>query len=211
MGSSGRCGAPGVSQEDDLDVMFRRRPRAARGTPRLVLRFTIFTTVALAIASIAMFVLVRGFVTTHAKEAVEQNTRFVVETVLANELQPSDFDRATLTPARREALRRLFLTRVMIDDVETVRLYDVHGRPALVISRNGIANSTAPSAIGFEFLGGKRIRTTIAHARAADGSRRQLLNQYVPISFGDQLAGALETSRDYAPIARSVRATFIPI
>ena len=38
-----------------------------------------------------------------------------------------------------------------------------------------------------------------------------MLRQLVPIWFGDRAAGVLVTERDYAPIARSVRATFLPI
>ena len=71
-------------------------PRA----PRLVLRFALLTGVSLAIASVAIFVMVRGFVTAQARDAVEQNTRFVAEAVLSRELAPGDFERRP-SPARR--------------------------------------------------------------------------------------------------------------
>jgi diguanylate cyclase (GGDEF)-like protein len=38
-----------------------------------------------------------------------------------------------------------------------------------------------------------------------------VLKQVVPISFGHRPAGTFVSSRDYAPIARSIRATFVPI
>ena len=58
-------------------MTLRRRPGGRPRAPRLVLRFTLLTGVSLAIASVAIFVMVRGFVTSQARDAVEQNTRFV--------------------------------------------------------------------------------------------------------------------------------------
>ncbi|HET8811281.1 MAG TPA: EAL domain-containing protein [Gaiella sp.] len=183
-------------------------PRA----PRLVLRFAVLTGVSLAIASVAIFVMVRGFVTTQARDAVEQNTRFVAQAVLARELEPGDFDRA-LTPARRRDLVRLFRQQVMIDDVQSAALYDTRGR--LAFSTTELSEAKAPPRQAATevraTLAGQKIRTAVEKTSRRNGSSRTVLRQLVPIWFGDRPAGVLVTERDYAPIARSVRATFVPI
>ena len=184
----------------------------ARRSPRLVLRFALFTGVSLAIASVAIFVMVRGFVTAQARDAVEQNTRFVAEAVLARELAPRDFEQR-IAPTREARLTRLFRQQVMIDDVESAALYDSSGRRTFGTTeagRSAAASPVAPDAVR-ETLAGQRIRTDVETVRARDGSSRTVMRQLVPIRFGDRVAGVLVTERDYAPIARSVRNTFVPI
>ena len=183
-------------------------PRA----PRLVLRFALLTGVSLAIASVAIFVMVRGFVTAQARDAVEQNTRFVAEAVLSRELAPGDFERRP-SPARRRALERLFRQQVMIDDVESAALYGTSGRLTFATSELGgadLAPLRAAAAVRAT-LEGQQIRTAVEKTTGQDGSTRTVLRQLVPIWFGDRAAGVLVTERDYAPIARSVTATFVPI
>ena len=183
-------------------------PRA----PRLVLRFALLTGIALAIASVAIFVMVRGFVTTQARDAVEQNTRFVAQAVLARELAPGDFDQG-LNSARRRALVQLFRQQVMIDDVQSAALYDTGGRLAFSTTELSGAQ-TPPRQTAAEIratLAGQKIRTAVEKTDGPNGSSRTVLRQLVPVWFGDRAAGVLVTERDYAPIARSVRATFVPI
>ena len=193
-------------------MTLRRRPGGRPRAPRLVLRFTLLTGVSLAIASVAIFVMVRGFVTSQARDAVEQNTRFVAQAVLSRELAPGDFERQ-LTPARRRALKRLFRQQVMIDDVESAALYDTGGSLRFSTTEPagaGTAPLHAASAVRAT-LAGQKIRTAVEQTTARDGSSRTVLRQLVPIWFGDRAAGVLVTERDYAPIARSVTATFVPI
>ena len=193
-------------------MTLRRRPGGRPRAPRLVLRFTLLTGVSLAIASVAIFVMVRGFVTSQARDAVEQNTRFVAQAVLSRELAPGDFERQ-LTPARRRALKRLFRQQVMIDDVVSAALYD-SGGSLRFSTREPAGAGTAPlhaaSAVRAT-LAGQKILTAVEQTTARDGSSRTVLRQLVPIWFGDRAAGVLVTERDYAPIARSVTATFLPI
>ena len=193
-------------------MSLRRRPALDSRPPRLVLRFTLFTGAALAIASAMIFVMVRGFVTAQARDAVEQNTRFVAEAVLARQLRPADFDER-LSPARRAALERLFRGQVMIDDVDSAALYAPQGRRAFAITNGapGAGLATVSEAAIRDTVGGRTIRTAVGPERGRDGSTRTVMRQLVPISFGDRAAGVLVTERDYAPIASSVRETFVPI
>ena len=192
-------------------MTLRRRRGGPPRAPRLVLRFALLTGVSLALASAAIFVMVRGFVTAQARDAVEQNTRFVAQAVLSRELEPGDFD-GTLTPSRRATLEQLFRQQVMIDDVESAALYDTHGRLAFsATERAGTRASRSAAAEVRRALTGQKIRTAVEKTKREDGSSRTVMRQLVPIWFGERAAGVLETERDYAPIARSVRATFIPI
>jgi diguanylate cyclase (GGDEF)-like protein len=191
--------------------MIRRRRRVAEGSPpRLVLRFTVFTAIGLSIASIAIFFMVRGFVTAQARNAVEQNTRFVAEAVLSRKLTPSDFD-GPPSATRRVELDRLFREQVMLDDVDRATLYTLRGGVAYSTGAQSPADPVGEKQAAWDSLAGQRIRTVMEHEPAPAGGTRRVLKQYVPIWFGDKLAGTFVTTRDYAPIASSVRATFIPI
>jgi diguanylate cyclase (GGDEF)-like protein len=59
-------------------------------------------------------------------------------------------------------------------------------------------------------LSGGLIKTVVEPEHVGD-AKRTVLKQVVPISFGHRPAGTFVSSRDYAPIARSIRATFVPI
>jgi diguanylate cyclase (GGDEF)-like protein len=192
--------------------MLRRRSPGVRRSPRLVLRFALFTGVSLAVASVAIFVMVRGFVTAQARAAVEQNTRLVVEAVLSRELEPTDLQRRP-SATRRRQLDRLFRERLMVGDVESAALYSRTGRLlfAATTGRKAHRRSTIPPRDIRETLANQRIRTAVEDAPSGKGPARTVLRELVPIRFGSRAAGVLVTERDYAPIARSVRATFVPI
>ncbi len=177
-----------------------------------MLRFTVFTAVSLAIAGVVIFVMVRGFVTDQAKDAVEHKTAFVAEAVLSRRLAPSDFA-GSLSPQRRSALERLFRRQVMLDDVESVALYAPGGRRAFATtSRRGAGRIPAVTGASIRsVVAGRQIQTAVKRAQARDGSTRTVLRQLVPIRLGGRTAGVLVTQQDYAPIARSVRSTFLPL
>ena len=101
----------------------------------------------------------------------------------------------------------------MIDDVESAALYGTSGRLTFSTSELGgadLAPLRAAAAVRAT-LEGQQIRTAVEKTTGRDGSTRTVLRQLVPIWFGDRAAGVLVTERDYAPIARSVTATFVPI
>ena len=189
--------------------MRRRRRDPQRRNPSLVLRFTIFTAAGLAVTSIAIFLVVRGFVTGHAQSTIERNTRFVANVVLSRQLQPADFEKP-VTPARRHELDRLFMQQVLTDDVEVASLYAPSGVVTYSTNRALIGTRTSDSRAARTALTGELIETVRQPERVGT-DERTVLKQIVPISFGAAPAGAFVSSRDYAPIARSIRATFVPI
>ena len=187
-----------------------QRVRDARHrTSRLVLRFTLFTAAGLAVTSVAIFLVVRGFVTGHAQAGVEQNTRFVAAAVLSRQLRPADF-RAPVGDRRRRELDRIFREQVLVDDVDRATLYGLDGV---------VAYSTEPLLIGTRTADSEAVRaahsrdliTTIVADERVGKRERKALKQVVPISFRGGMAGSFVSSRDYGPIAESIRETFIPI
>jgi diguanylate cyclase len=181
---------------------------AGRATPRLILRFTVVTALGLVIASVAIFGIVRGFVTAQAQRAIEQNTGFMAQTVLADRLRPGDFE-LPVGAARRSELDRLFRSKVLVGDIEQASLVTLDGHvsystdPALV--GRGLEWSASP-------LGSRgRIRTRVEEVRAGTDKATSVLRQSVPIAFAGSSVGQLVVTRDYGPIAHSVRSTFIRI
>jgi len=174
-----------------------------------VLRFTLFTAVGLAVTSVAIFLVVRGFVTSHAEDAVERNTRFVAAAVLSRQLTPADFE-GPVSAARRTQLDRIFDQQVLIDDVDLATLYGRDGVVSYSTDPALIGRRTGESRPAHAALSGELIKTVVEPERLGD-TERTVLKQIVPISFGSRPAGTFVSTRDYAPIARSIRATFVPI
>ena len=191
----------------------RRRQQRARDarhrTSSLVLRFTLFTAAGLAVTSVAIFLVVRGFVTGHAQASVEQNTRFVAAAVLSRQLRPGDF-RAPVDAERRRELDRIFLEQVLVDDVDRATLYGLDGVVVYSTEPRLIGSRTSDSAAVRAAHSRDLITTIVASERVGD-RERNALKQVVPISFRGRTAGSFVSSRDYGPIAQSIRETFIPI
>ena len=187
----------------------RRAGGGQRRNPSLVLRFTLFTAVGLAVTSVAIFLVVRGFVTGHAEDAVERNTRFVAEAVLSRQLRPTDFQEP-VSGARRSELDRLFQRQVLIDDVDEATLYGRDGVVSYSTNHRLIGTPTGDRGAALEALKGKLIKTVVEPERVGN-RERTVLRQVLPISFGKSPAGTFVSTRDYAPIAHSIRTTFVPI
>jgi diguanylate cyclase (GGDEF)-like protein len=182
---------------------------ARRGNPRLVLRFTLFTAVGLAVTSVAIFLLVRGFVTGHAEDAVERNSRFVAAAVLSRQLRPADFGPG-MSAARKKQLDRLFHEQVLVDDVDLATLYGANGVVSYSTAPGLIGTRTSDSEAARAALSGGLIKSVVGPEQIA-GRERTVLKQLVPISFSSGPAGTFVSSRDYGPVALSIRQTFLPI
>ena len=141
-----------------------------KGNPRLVLRFTLFTAIGLAVTSVAIFILVRGFVTGHAEDAVERNSRFVAAAVLSRQLLATDFERG-LSKARRKQLDRLFREQVLVDDVDRATLYGADGVVSYSTNPHLIGTRTSDSDEARSALAGALIKTVIGPEQYAGHER----------------------------------------
>ena len=115
-----------------------------------------------------------------------------------------------MAATRRKELDRIFGQQVLVDDVDRATLYGVDGVVSYSTDPALIGRRTVDSDAALSALSGGLIKTVVEPERVGDG-KRTVLKQLVPISFGARPAGAFVSSRDYAPIARSIRATFLPI
>ena len=86
-------------------------PSAADAPPRLVLRFALYSAIALLIASLGILWFVRHEAQQSAEREVGQRARLVASG-LTQELRPSDFA-GPVTGQRRNALDGLFRERLM--------------------------------------------------------------------------------------------------
>ena len=90
----------------------RRRPRtlglfAVERPPRLVLRFAVVLSVALALAAALILVVVRSFTVTQAERAATKQASLVASTLLRTEVVPRDFA-GRVPPERQHELDELF-------------------------------------------------------------------------------------------------------
>lgn len=179
-------------------------------TPRLVLRFAVYTAIGLAAAGAAILLLVRNYATSQAENAVAYHARFVAEVALGERLRPSDFAHQA-KGARLRTLDRLFESQVLVDGVLRASLYSPDGRITYSSDHRQIGRRAGTSAAARAAATGttlKSVLSTVAH----QGTQRKVLVELVPVRFGHSApVGVFAFEQDYAPIARAARSTFLPI
>jgi diguanylate cyclase (GGDEF)-like protein len=179
----------------------RCEPR--RDVPHLVLRFAVLTALGLALATWLIVVVVRHEATAQAQRHAIDRTRFATESVLKRELRPADL-RARQGAARRGELDGVLRSRVLLEGIRGVALFDERGR--LVLSTGTAAGGLAPSRLR-EVLAGEAVSET---ADAVGGGRT--LRTYVPIVVGrsPSARGVAAFEQDYGPIqAAAARSTWL--
>src|SRR5919201_375544 len=97
------------------------------GPPRLVLRVAAYTALTIGLTAGGLFLYVYRYAGERAKDDVRFHTRFVADTIVGDNLRPSDVARP-VEGARRNALDRLFRREVLVGGVVRVKLYGPAGR-----------------------------------------------------------------------------------
>jgi hypothetical protein len=116
-------------------------PLAPRRPPRLVLRFASYSALALALAWLAIFLVIRHTESTQAREAAQERAlRIAQRTVPA--LQPSDFT-GPVTPERRAELGRLY-EKELLGDLLRVKLWGPAGTVTYSDDQSVIGSQTTP-------------------------------------------------------------------
>ncbi len=187
-------------------------PPAPRRPPRLVLRFAIYSAIALALAWAAIFWVV-------TKEAEERGREQVAAhaTGVAARIAPSltDADFSKPASASRQAELDALLERELVGNLLRINLW----------SRDGLVTySTDPSVIGMRAedvaqlqgpLAGET-RQEVSSLNDEDGGGEndaKAFESYVPVLGGDSTrpAGVLEVYEAYAPVAADIQETVTPI
>jgi signal transduction histidine kinase len=176
------------------------------------LRFASATAAIIAMAGGALLLYVRDQ-EQRAEKTVATHARFVEESVLRDELRPSDIT-APVTGARLAQLDWLFGKRVLLDGALRVKLYaapdgvvtysNVHSLIGTRISDPGNLRTV---------LGGRTVRD-VSHLNHEGGSGKDVkaLEVYVPLRLRGQTRtrAVLEIYESYAPVSATVRSFLVP-
>jgi PAS domain S-box-containing protein len=175
--------------------------------PRLVLRFAIYSALALLLAGLAIYWLVRH--ETQESAELERVARAVrIATRTAAEVQPSDLA-GPVSPQRAAELDRAFADESS-GDLVLVKLWTRNGVVAYSSEHRLIGSRTTEPAELQAALGGGALREVVNTADEGSRVGRETLEAFVPV-LSDGRAGALELNFDYAPVAGYVRSTMTPI
>jgi diguanylate cyclase len=192
-----------------------RRPRdttpattLAERPPRLVLRFAVVTALCLSLGAAAILIFTRHLNTVEAERHAAEDAKFLVESVLRDELQARDLAEP-VAAARRRQLDALFERKVLNDGTLAVTL----SRPDLVVTY-----ATDHALIGRKAASAERTRDALQGNATSDvntirgeGSERvKVLRSAMPVTVGEKSA-VVTVYQDYGPIAAAAREALLPI
>lgn len=186
-------------------------PTVADAPPRLVLRFALYSAVALLIASLGILWFVRHEAQQSAEREVGQRARLVAGG-LSNQLHPSDFS-GPVEGARREALDGLFREQFM-GGLVRIKLWSRDGTVTYSNEHTLIGSHEADADDLARALSGETVHEV---GRLSDEgeveSDLKVLEAYVPmyVEGSQRPAGVLEVYQDYGPVAAEVRNVLLPI
>jgi PAS domain S-box-containing protein len=176
--------------------------------PRLVLRFAIYSALALLLAGLAIYWFVRHETQESAeRERIARAVR--IATRAGAEIQPSDL-RGPVLPERAAELDRGFADESS-GDLVLVRLWTTNGVLAYSSEHRLIGSRSSEPAKLEAALGGGTLREVVNTADEQSRISRKTLEAFVPLLRDGRPIGALEINFDYAPVASYVRSTMTPI
>ena len=179
--------------------------------PRLVLRFAVYSAIALALAWVAIFWVVRREAEERAERQVAVRTGEVVERVDPT-LTPQDFA-GPVTTERRQELDAAFdpelvgtLLRFKLVNADGVVTYSTDPE---IIGGRGDSRASLEKALAGE----SDQHVTTLNAEGGSGENVKAVESYVPVYLGEseEPAGVFEAYVAYDPVAADVRETVTPI
>jgi diguanylate cyclase (GGDEF)-like protein len=185
----------------------RPRPRdsgllATERPPRLVLRFVVVLTVALAAASALILVLVHHFAISESERSATRHASLVAATLLQQEVERSDLERVVSRGRRRE-LDTMLRSPIVASDTIAVSLVREDG--LVTYSTNpGVMGAVVSPPLAAEAAGGTVVSRVSRTARADGSGRTKTLETYAPVRRGLRNGGALIV-QSYAPIEHAAR------
>ena len=187
-------------------------PPAPRRPPRLVLRFAIYSAIALALAWGAIFWVVKREAEERGRQQVAAHATEVAARI-APSLTDADFSAPT-SPARRAELDAL-LERELVGNLLRINLWSPDGL---------VTYSTDPGAIGMRAGDPAELESPLAGETRQEVSSlnddggmgeddAKAFESYVPVLVGDSTrpTGVLEVYEAYAPVAADIEETVTPI
>jgi PAS domain S-box-containing protein len=186
-------------------------PTASERPPRLVLRFAIYSALALAIAGFGMLVFIRHEAQLQAERELTADATRAAHG-LADELQKSDLAQPMRDPARLATLDALFRPEIM-DNVARVKIWRPDGVVTYSTDHTLIGSRIVSGEFG-EVIAGHTVRE-VGHLNdeGGQGENIKVISAYVPLRLGGEPrpTGILEFYNDYGPVTAQATATVKPI
>jgi PAS domain S-box-containing protein len=178
--------------------------------PRLVLRFALYSAVALLLAGVAILWYVRHEAQQRAERSVGEHARLVAE-ALSDHLEPADFEQ----PVRNARLRALDAVVEEQLDGGVVRI-NLWGRDGTLTysSAHALIGRVEGDLVDLgRALRGEVVREVGRLDDDAGGGGTKVLEAYVPFRMTGANApvGVLEVYQDYAPVAGQINAVLAPV
>ena len=179
--------------------------------PRLVLRFAVYSAIALALAWVAIFWVVRREAEERAQHQVEVRTSEVAERVDPS-LTPQDFA-GPVTTERRQELDAAFdpelvgtLLRFKLVNADGVVTYSTD--PEIIGGRSDSRESLEKALAGESDQ-----HVTTLNAEGGNRENVKAVESYIPVYLGEseEPTGVFEAYVAYEPVAAEVRETVTPI
>jgi two-component system sensor histidine kinase/response regulator len=186
-------------------------PTASPQAPRLVLRFALYSALALLLAGVGILLFVKHETQVRAEDEVT-NRVSQAAAQLAPMLQPSDL-KAPATGSRLAALDTVFKPE-LTGGVVRIKLWRADGTVIYSNDHSLIGNHAADRNEFAPVLGGRPIRE-LGHLNDEGGTGKniKIVSAYVPLTLRGQAQpnGVLEFYNDYRPVEKQVAATVKPV
>jgi PAS domain S-box-containing protein len=187
------------------------RSTSAGRPPRLVLRFALYSALALALAGTGILFVVRHEAQVRAdRELTSDATRAAA--TLSTQLRKADLTEPVTSPERLAALDALFAPELM-NGVVRVKLWRRDGTVTYSNDHSLIGTRVDAEELD-EVLAGRTVRETgRLNDEGGQGRNIKVTSAYVPLRLADEQRprGVLEFYNDYGPIEAQVVATVKPI
>jgi PAS domain S-box-containing protein len=187
------------------------RPTPAGRPPRLVLRFALYSALALALAGAGILLFVRHEAQIHAEEDLTADATRAA-TALSSEMRQSDLDSPVKSAARLQTLDAIFKPELMAGVVR-VKLWGRDGTVTYSNDHSLIGSRIDPEEFQEVLAGGTVRETGRLNDEGGQGKNIKVISAYVPLHLvGDQRPrGVLEFYNDYGPIEAQVGSTVKPV
>jgi PAS domain S-box-containing protein len=187
-----------------------RTPTAGR-PPRLVLRFALYSALALSLAGAGILLFVRHEAQSHAEQELTRDATRVAATLSA-ELRQSDLDSPVKSAPRLQTLDALFKPELMAGVVR-VKLWRRDGTVTYSNDRSLIGSHVEAAGLEKVLAGGTVRELGRLNDEGGQGKNIKTIAAYVPLRLeGDQRPrGILEFYHDYGPIEAQVGSTVKPV
>jgi PAS domain S-box-containing protein len=186
-------------------------PTGSPRAPRLVLRFALYSALALLLAGVGILLFVRHETQVRAEDEVT-NRVSQAAAALAPKLQPSDL-KAPVTGSRLAALDALFKPELM-GGVVRVKLWRPDGTVTYSNDHSLIGSRVEDASDFAPVLAGQPLRE-LGHLNDEGGTGKniKIVSAYAPLKLRGQAqpSGVLEFYNDYRPVEKQVAATVKPV